>query len=304
MAENEKKILIGKIVIGGAVECLTPLHIGGSQDSLQIGGLDAPVLKDPVTKMPYIPGSSLKGKLRSTLEYTGKRNVNGREESVSFNRQIGTFRNPVYIHCCDDASLAIECEVCRVFGSSAYEERGDDRRKGKPANFPARLLVRDGELLNPEILKDELGIITTEQKVENSIDRVSAAANPRKIERVPQGTKFLLELVYNVDALQKREEPAPSFNSKHLETDLNNIVSILRVVEDGALGGFGSRGSGKVKFRIKEFDGRSIAFYQGKKDKMCQIVSEGNEFSPEECREHLSEIVKFFEEEAKNAIHS
>ena len=67
MTENDKKILVGKIVIGGVVECLTPLHIGGSQDSLQIGGLDAPVLKDPVTKMPYIPGSSLKGKLRSTL---------------------------------------------------------------------------------------------------------------------------------------------------------------------------------------------------------------------------------------------
>lgn len=304
MAENDKKILVGKVVIGGVIECLTPLHIGGSQDSLQIGGLDAPVLKDPVTKISYIPGSSLKGKFRSTLEHTGKRRVNGREESLSFNRNVATFRNPVYIHCCDDAGLAIECEVCRVFGSSAHEERGDYKEKEKPANFPARLLVRDGELLNPETLKDELGVIITEQKVENSIDRINATANPRTIERVPPGTEFSLELVYSVDILQKKNESAPSFNSTHLATDLNNIISVLRVVEDGALGGFGSRGSGKVKFRINEFVGRSIAFYQGEKDRVCQIVPAEKEFSPEECRTHLSEIVEFFKKEAENAVHS
>ncbi len=303
MAENDKKILVGKVVLKGTIECLTPLHIGGSQDSLQIGGLDAPVLKDPITKMPYIPGSSVKGKLRSTLERTGKRVVNGREEELSFNRNIGTYRNPVHIHCCDDASLALECEVCRVFGSSAHTERGP-KSKEKSANFPARLLVRDGKLLNPESIKSDILTITTERKVENSIDRVTASANIRTIERVPQGTLFSLELVYSVDALGKGKDSSPSFNPKHLTADLHNLFTTLEIVEDDALGGFGSRGSGKVKFKINEFMGRPLAFYQGERERVHSIVPEEKEFSPEECRKSIPALVEFFEKEAANAIHN
>lgn len=303
MAENEKKLLVGKVLLEGTIECLTPLHIGGSQDALQIGGIDAPILRDPVTKMPYVPGSSLKGKLRSTLERTGKRTIKGREENLSFNRNIGTYRNPVHIHCCDDASLALECDVCRVFGSSASAQRttGD---KEKPANFPARLLVRDGELLNPESLKSDISVITTEKKVENTLDRMTASANPRTIERVPQGSLFSLELIYSVDILGKGEESVPSFNPHHLATDLLNLLSTLELVEDDALGGFGSRGSGKVRFRIKQFVGRSLAFYQGEKDRVYSVVPEDKEFSPEQCRKNIRGLVDFFEKEAKNAIYS
>ena len=58
----------GHVVIGGALECRTGLHIGGNRDSLVIGGLDLPVLRDSASRLPVISGSSLKGRLRGLLE--------------------------------------------------------------------------------------------------------------------------------------------------------------------------------------------------------------------------------------------
>ncbi|WP_297499767.1 type III-A CRISPR-associated RAMP protein Csm3, partial [Thermococcus sp.] len=58
----------GKVVIRGRIKALTGLHIGSQRDVSEIGGIDNPVIKDPHTGLPYIPGSSLKGKLRSLFE--------------------------------------------------------------------------------------------------------------------------------------------------------------------------------------------------------------------------------------------
>jgi CRISPR-associated protein Csm3 len=50
------------VIISGKIICNTGLHIGGSKEELEIGGTDAPVIIDPETRIPVIPGSSLKGK--------------------------------------------------------------------------------------------------------------------------------------------------------------------------------------------------------------------------------------------------
>jgi CRISPR-associated protein Csm3 len=60
------------------IEVLTGLHIGIGSDKPEIGGIDNPVIKDPISKLPYIPGSSIKGKLRSLLE----------TESTNFNKKV------------------------------------------------------------------------------------------------------------------------------------------------------------------------------------------------------------------------
>ena len=56
------------VTISGQIECKTGLCIKGSNSDLNIGGADSEVIKNPLTGHPYIPGSSIKGKMRSQLE--------------------------------------------------------------------------------------------------------------------------------------------------------------------------------------------------------------------------------------------
>ena len=133
MSEKGYRQFIGKVFFKGMLLLKTGLHIGGNQDSMQIGGVDLPVIKDSSNNLPYVPGSSLKGKLRSILEKFGRRRVNGKEEALSHNRNIGTRWNPLFIHCCEDTRYALECDVCRIFGSTgddrALQARLKDRKK-------------------------------------------------------------------------------------------------------------------------------------------------------------------------------
>ncbi len=257
--------LLGKIVISGTLECLTGLHIGASKENMEIGAIDSPVVRDPATREPYIPGSSLKGKMRALLE---------KALSITKRRDIGTPNNPVRIHVCDDADDALKCEVCRVFGST-----GRDGRK----NFPARLMIRDLYLTRDSVSKlsdIDTGLQYTEWKFENAIDRVTSAANPRQIERVPRGAEFEFELIYNVE------------DNNHLETDLKNIKLALDLLELDSLGGHGSRGYGKVK--INDLETKAITIDD------LKTKSDGN---PHEVSlEQIEEIKKLFAA-AKNGSH-
>jgi len=204
--------------VEGEIECLTGLHIGMGGGSIEIGGIDNPIVRNPLTDFPYIPGSSLKGKMRSLLEKEKKLNFNRTHEKVSR-------------HECDDYAQAKDCPVCRLFGSTG--------KTGNDKNYPARLLVRDGGLTDEDsIIKD--GMKVTEAKMENTLDRVTSAAVPRTIERVPATVKFNLNLVCRVD-------------EKYQKEDLQNILFCLKLVEKDGLGGNISRGYGQVKFYIKRF---------------------------------------------------
>lgn len=160
--------LMGKIFIKGQIEAKTGLHIGGSKTTLDIGGIDNPVIKDALGR-PYIPGSSIKGKIRCLLE-----------------RESGKME------------LHKSGAIARIFGIGASD---------KNTEGPTRFYARDA-YLNPEIdqaMKNKTGLFKeleldyTEGKWENTIDRqTSKATNPRQTERVPAGAKFDFELVYNV----------------------------------------------------------------------------------------------------------
>ncbi len=230
MNENsvENHGFLGKVMVKGRMEVVTGLHIGASRETVKIGGIDSPVVRDPVTNLPYIPGSSLKGKMRSLME-----KALGKEF-----REIS--QHPlIQIHVCGDE----HCEVCRLFGSSVPTDQGQK-------HIPARLIVRDLHLLNKDALeKIETGLPYTEWKFENSIDRVTSAANPRQIERVPAGAIFGLDLVY--DAL----------DTDQLKEDIENIHRALKLLEDDALGGHGSRGYGQVRFDEIGFDVYPKAYY-------------------------------------------
>lgn len=140
--------------------CESGLHIGGSQDELKIGGSDNPVIKNPANGKPYIPGSSLKGKMRAELE-----------------RQLGRFGGKDNAEPCRCA----KCPVCRVFGA---------HKSTKSELGPSRIIVRDGK---------PIGDFQIENKTENVINRRGGAAeNPRSNERVAEGAEFSMQIVLQV----------------------------------------------------------------------------------------------------------
>jgi CRISPR-associated protein Csm3 len=212
--------LYGKLIIEGRIACLTGLHIGTSKETLEIGGVDVPVVRNPVTREPYIPGSSIKGKLRALLEKQ-QFAVQTKEENY-FGKNVDKTAH----HECNE----FHCPVCRLYGAS----------KGGPINSsrPARVYVSDAELLNKDMLEaTDMGLYLTELKYENTLDRITSAASPRQIERVPRGAEFKLSLLYNQDEENK---------SDMFKRDIEAIFSNLLLLKDDALGGSVSRGYGRI----------------------------------------------------------
>ncbi len=289
MSKNGQRILLGKVLFRGKIVLKTGMHIGGSKESMQIGGIDLPIIKDSGNNLPYIPGSSLKGKLRSTLERFGKRMKDGKEEKLSFNRNIGTYRNKVFIHCCEDVNYALNCEVCRIFGST-----GDDRAfpKGEKAqNFPSLLMVRDC-LLDSEFMQPSQ--VLTEEKTETGIDRASMAANPRQVERVLPGRAFIFEMVYSVENIALPGKSETKFSKANLKTDLDNILTCMEIVQSEGIGGYTSRGYGKVSFLFSEFSGRSLEYFKGNiKEFKGKFDINGDGFSIQEARKETGNIENF-----------
>jgi CRISPR-associated protein Csm3 len=204
--------LVKKIFLNGKTKVLTGLHIGGSDIGLAVGGTDNVIIRNPVTNQPYIPGSSLKGKMRSLFE-----KVNG--EFSCHSKEITN--GP-----CQDASS----KSGRLFGINAT---GDESGQ-------SRLIVRDGKLLNPKVLESaKTDMPYSEIKTEIILDRVTSHATPRQIERVPAGAEFELFLVLDV------------FEGDDEKEYLGYVFEALALVQDDYLGGGGTRGSGEVKFILE-----------------------------------------------------
>jgi len=284
-----QKPLLGKLRLINTITVETGLHIGGGGETLDIGGLDKSVIRDPITQQPYLPGSSIKGKLRATLERLLNKPLNRAGGSGTYRYESDDLVDGFTEVGKDEKQYipfegASTCEVSRLFGSTGgancclkpgvVKEAGLDDKgsvtingeryiKTKGRNSPARLIVRDAHLL-PEsaqqLKKIDTGLFMTEWKFENGLDRITAAANPRQLERVPAGAKFHFELVYTVEDKTQAVE------------DLKNIAIALAILEDDALGGHGSRGYGKVRFENFKFFYRSLEQYR-------QITTAGTNFS-------------------------
>lgn len=163
----------GKFEITGTIEVLTGMHIGGSKEFSAIGAVDSPVMRDVKTNDPFIPGSSIKGKLRFLLQ-------------EKYRKEITKTHN-------DDVEL-----VCKLFGSGSTKENTNPQM--------SRLYFSDAFLTNKDYFKS-IGINeVTEVKFENSIDRFTSVANPRQIERVIRGSEFGLNIIYNGEKDEDIEE--------------------------------------------------------------------------------------------------
>lgn len=164
---NNKPIkLVKKIIYTGTITLKTGLHIGGTNTQLNIGGPDKFVVRNPINNIPYIPGSSLKGKMRALIEIANGETDGGKPS-----------KNP-------------KSNACALFGTAGNVENG----------HPSRLIVRDAEMDVESESCDfsKTDLLYTESKTEVSIDRITAIANPRTFERVPAGAKFKLNMVLNV----------------------------------------------------------------------------------------------------------
>ena len=203
----------GRLIINADLVVKTGLHIGGGNSSIDIGGIDSSVIKD-YNGEPYIPGSSLKGKLRSLTELAYGYSNEGKPCNCG------------------------KCPVCKIYGVGANNKNANIKEA-----LPTRIIVRDA-FLKRDIAEDmknkkgefkNLEFTYTESKWENSIDRLTSSANPRIIERVPQGSVFAIEVIYTI------------YNDDDIK-NLKYLKEGFEFLEDDYLGGNGTRGYGKVNF--------------------------------------------------------
>jgi len=218
--------------ITGTLELLSGLHIGGGNTEMHIGGTDNPVIKNPVTNQPYIPGSSLKGKMRSLLEWRAGvvGLTNGKPLGFQHIRQLeGTQQDQGKV-------------LLKLFGGAP---EGDPDEALLKEIGPTRLAFWDCNLEPAWVAEmNERNLLLTEQKTENQIDRIAGVAeHPRNTERVPAGARFDFQLTLKV----------------HGEEDLlKELLVGFKLLELTGLGGSGSRGYGKLRFMGLAMQGEDL----------------------------------------------
>lgn len=207
------------------LQLLSGLRIGASEGEIRIGGVDNQVIRSG--KYPYIPGSSLKGKVRSLLEW---RSGAVKPEPLG----IGDVKNPRVR------------PILQLFGVGGGDQLSEDEAKDLG---PTRLAFWDAALQRDWISSvDAENLLLTEVKTENRIDRIRGVAeHPRQTERVPAGARFDFRLSIKVLDIDGDGEKLR-----------DTLLKGLRLLELDSLGGSGSRGYGKVRFRDMKLDGTDI----------------------------------------------
>jgi len=226
------------------IEVVTGLHIGSGGDKAQIGGIDSPVIKDPISKEPYIPGSSLKGKLRCLLETEATDEYPDGDNDRKINKYFGATSE--YLK--DEKKKKEESKKNNPKADTgAADEEGGNQGNSSEEESLSRFLFRDLILYYPkqgdDVKKgdDSHRKLPLEIKTEISISRETGKVKdgPRTIERIPPGTRFT-----GVILLRYKDE-------SELDEMQKMVVRALELLVTDALGGSGSRGYGAVKVKLK-----------------------------------------------------
>lgn len=218
----------------GTLELVSGLHIGSGNNEMHIGGTDNPVIKHPLTLEPYIPGSSIKGKIRSLLEW--ELGVVG----LTDGKPLG-FKHLKDVPGADQTRAK---NILKLFGG-APEGSGANETLVKEIG-PTRLAFWDCSLENAWVIEmNRRNLLLTETKMENMIDRIRGVAeHPRNTERVPAGARFEFALT-----LRQHDDD---------QELLPTVWRGLKLLELTGLGGSGSRGYGKVKFAALSLGGEDM----------------------------------------------
>jgi CRISPR-associated protein Csm3 len=239
MKEGKMKRLKDIFKITGELELLTGLHIGAGKDEVKIGGIDNPVIRNPYSGEPYIPGSSVKGKMRMLLElYYGI--FDGKRGDVFSYKEYKKVKTEL-----SKENLKVAKNLLKLFGTSGsdfkdFNKLPDEEKKEIEELSLTRLSFYDLTLTpkSKEVLKERIGSLMTEEKTEVKINRITGTAFGGALsskERVPAGTRFDFKLCLKV------------FEGDNEEELLRLVKQGLKLLELDSLGGSGSRGYGKVK---------------------------------------------------------
>lgn len=209
----------------------TGLHIGAGDSEIHIGGIDNSVIKHPVSGEPYIPGSSLKGKIRSLLEWKS-----GAVQEAPLGKHE-------YDQAASDVKTAVK-HILQLFGIS-----GDTQNEAFQKEIGhTRVSFWDCPLKREyakRLREDNLPF--TEAKSENRINRIAGTAeHPRQTERVPAGAEFAFRLTVK------------EFDGDGQEL-LDTLLQGLKLLEWDSLGGSGSRGYGKIRLQNLTRNGQDIS---------------------------------------------
>lgn len=217
--------------LSGTLDLVSGLHIGAGSDEMRIGGTDNPVIKHPYTQEPYIPGSSLKGRMRSLLEW--RAGVVGQCKGQPLS--VGVLEKLT------GEQLGLARRIARLFGIAGQADDALAMELG-----PTRLAFWDCPLQRGWVAeRNEAHQLYTESKSENLIDRIRGVAeHPRQTERVPAGALFDFRL-----------------GVRELEGDddlLDDVLAGMKLMELDGIGGSGSRGYGKIRFVGLALDGEDV----------------------------------------------
>jgi len=216
--------LVKLTTVKGRIILESGLHIGAGDTEMHIGGTDNPVVTHPHTREPYIPGSSLKGKIRSLLEI--RSGLMSRTDGSPVVAKVLTQVKG------DERTEALN--ILRLFGVSGADSE-DLKEVG-----PTRGSFADCPLSRESVdMARANNWPLTEVKSENTINRIKGVAeHPRFIERVPAGLTFDF-----------------SISIKEMEDDdslVDFLLQGMKLLELDALGGSGSRGYGRVRFEFSD----------------------------------------------------
>jgi CRISPR-associated protein Csm3 len=221
--------LVKKIIFRGNIVALTGIAIGGSNTAMGIGGVDKGVIRNLISQQPYIPGSSLKGKMRSLLELA---------YGQIGDKKMGEIKNGPSEKEGDKSTV--------LFGNASTQNY----------QRPSRIIIRDsylsefqadGRKIDDFFKNTEL--LYTEVKTEVVIDRITSKAMLRQLERVPAGAQFDFEMVLNV------------FSEDNEKDLITNLFTALRLLHNDYIGGSGSRGSGQIRIDLNTMMERNMSYY-------------------------------------------
>lgn len=220
--------LIGILNYEGKIRVESGLHIGAGDGEIRIGGTDKPVIRDAITQLPIIPGSSLKGKMRSLLEWwTGAVGDTGKPADLA-----AVVRAP---------KREKAFTLIKVFGTAGSDSSPE-------LGGPTRISFSDCHLNKSWV--DEIkgrNQLPTEVKMENMINRVQGTAqHPRNIERVVRGAEFDFKLTCRI------------LNDEEGTEIKNLIMQGLSLLQADSLGGSGSRGYGRIRFVDLKLNGEPL----------------------------------------------
>ena len=244
------------VEITGIIHCLSGVRIGGNNNVIEIGALDNPIIRNPITNLPYLPGSSIKGKMRSALELSVRPGTPPLTLPPPEIRSVERGGKPLINPC-----SCGRCVICKLFGS------GDAARTFEPT----RLIFRDC-LLTAKSLKEleeaagSSGVFFAEIKPGVRMNRATntvATGAFFNFERVPEGTSFDFQLVLRLYGKLDEDDAHKDYrlDDEEARNDYRKVISLgLRLIEKEGLGGKISAGYGKVEFRDLKWDGAPFDF--------------------------------------------